>query len=169
MRYFEYYASPVGTLSIGCDDLGLTELRFVDRRAEALGNDPPHPLLVEARRWLDVYFSGHAPDFTPPLHPAGSDFRRTVGRIMLEIPFGGTVTYGDIARRIVRERGGGRMSAQAVGGAVGSNPIAIVIPCHRVVGAHGNLTGYGGGMERKIALLQLEGVDLSRFFVPKKR
>ena len=87
---------------------------------------------------------------------------------MLEIPYGRTVTYGDIARRIAGERGIAHMSAQAVGGAVGGNPLAVIVPCHRVVGARGNLTGYGGGMERKIALLRLEGVDMSGFFSPKR-
>ena len=113
------------------------------------------------REWLDIYFSGKAPDFTPPLAIEGaSPFRRRVWEILLQIPFGGTLTYGQIAARIQRETGK-RVSAQAVGGAVGHNPISIIIPCHRVVGSDGSLTGYAGGLDKKLALLKLEGADFS--------
>ena len=109
------------------------------------------------RRWLDIYFSGRQPDFTPPYRIIGATpFREEVVREMLDIPFGVTVTYGEIASTIAKRRGMARMSAQAVGGAVGWNPICIIIPCHRVIGAHGDITGYGGGINNKIGLLRLE-------------
>ena len=173
MRYVRRYRSALGDMLIGCDEQGLTDLCFeYDRHFRSL--DPRDmreewtPVIERTAEWLDIYFSGREPEFTPPLHPGGSDFRRAVGRIMLEIPYGGLTTYGDVAARIARERGLTRMSAQAVGGAVGHNPVAIVIPCHRVVGAGGDLTGYGGGLERKIALLKLEGVDTTGLFLPKR-
>ena len=120
----------------------------------------------QTRRWLDLYFSGREPSFTPALNPAGSAFRRVVWEILLKIPYGKTTTYGQIAREIAAARGLAKMSAQAVGGAVGHNEISIIIPCHRVIGAHGNLTGYAGGIDRKIKLLQLEGVDMRGLFTP---
>ena len=122
----------------------------------------------QTKRWLDLYFSGREPGFTPALNPAGSAFRRTVWEILLKIPYGKTTTYGQIAREITAARGLAKMSAQAVGGAVGHNEISIIIPCHRVIGAHGNLTGYAGGIDRKIKLLQLEGVDMRGLFTPAK-
>ena len=122
----------------------------------------------QTRRWLDLYFSGREPGFTPALNPVGSAFRRAVWEILLKIPYGKTTTYGQIAREIAAARGLAKMSAQAVGGAVGHNEISIIIPCHRVIGAHGNLTGYAGGIDRKIKLLQLEGVDMRGFFTPAK-
>ena len=108
------------------------------------------------RRWLDVYFSGRKPDFTPPTAPAGTAFQQSVWEILRTIPYGETTTYGAIARRI-EQNTGCRMSAQAVGGAVGRNPISILIPCHRVIGADGSLTGYAGGLDKKERLLQWEG------------
>ena len=120
----------------------------------------------QTRRWLDLYFSGREPGFTPALNPAGSAFRRAVWEILLKIPYGKTTTYGQIAREIAAARGLAKMSAQAIGGAVGHNEISIIIPCHRVIGAHGNLTGYAGGIDRKIKLLQLEGVDMRGLFTP---
>ena len=122
----------------------------------------------QTRRWLDLYFSGREPGFTPALNPAGSAFRRAVWEILLKIPYGKTTTYGQIAREIAAARGLAKMSAQAVGGAVGHNEISIIIPCHRVIGAHGNLTGYAGGIDRKIKLLKLEGVDMQGLFTPAK-
>ena len=110
----------------------------------------------EARRWLDVYFSGREPDFTPPLHPVGSPFRRAVWELLLQIPYGQTTTYGALAQQLAAKQGKTRMSAQAVGGAVGHNEISIIIPCHRVVGRSGRLTGYAYGVEMKQYLLELE-------------
>lgn len=118
----------------------------------------------QTRRWLDLYFSGREPSFTLALNPVGSAFRRAVWEILLKIPYGKTTTYGQIAREIAAARGLAKMSAQAVGGAVGHNEISIIIPCHRVVGTRGSLTGYAGGIDRKIKLLQPGGVDMRRFF-----
>ena len=120
------------------------------------------PPLTEAKRWLDVYFSGKMPDFMPPLHPIGSDFRQEVWALLLQIPYGQTTTYGALAARLAAKHGTARLSA------VGHNPISLIIPCHRVVGASGSLIGYAGGVERKIQLLKLEGTDCIKLFVPKK-
>ena len=120
----------------------------------------------QTRRWLDLYFSGREPGFTPALNPVGSAFRRAVWEILLKIPYGQTTTYGQIAREIAAARGLAKMSAQAVGGAVGPNEISIIIPCHRVVGTHGSLTGYAGGIDRKIKLQQPGGVDMRGLFTP---
>ncbi len=116
------------------------------------------PVFEQTEKWLDIYFSGKAPDFTPPLSFSGiSPFRKRVWEIMLAVPYGQTTTYGKIAERIERETGK-RVSAQAVGGAVGHNSISVIIPCHRVLGANGDLTGYAGGVDKKVALLKGEGV-----------
>ena len=123
------------------------------------GTEKLLPVFEESARWLDIYFSGGVPDFVPAYRVENlTDFRREVQENMREIPYGKTVTYGDIARAIAAKRGVNRMSAQAVGGAVGANPICIIVPCHRVMGAGGKLTGYGGGLENKKALLRLEGI-----------
>ena len=122
----------------------------------------------QAKAWLDRYFSGRDPGFLPRMHCTGSAFCQRVAAIMCSIPYGTTVTYGWIARQIARERGLEKMSAQAVGGAVGRNPLCIIVPCHRVVGAGGNLTGFGWGISRKLALLEHEGVDVSCFYRPKR-
>ena len=118
--------------------------------------------------WLDVYFTGKEPDFLPPLHPIGSAFRQAVWTVLLQIPYGHTTTYGEIARQLTGTAGFSRMSAQAVGGAVGHNEISIIIPCHRVVGTSGSLTGYAGGIDRKVKLLELERADMTHLFAPKK-
>ena len=119
------------------------------------------PVLEETFRWLDLYFSGQQPDFTPRYRIDNlTPFRKEVMELMCQIPFGSTVTYGEIAAVIAKKRGIEKMSAQAVGGAVGWNPIGIIVPCHRVVGANGSLTGYGGGLHNKTALLRLEGNDI---------
>ena len=115
-----------------------------------------------------VHFSGKEPAFTPPLHPAGSEFRQAVWQILLQIPYGQTTTYGEIARQLADVKRTPGMSAQAVGGAVGHNEVSIIIPCHRVVGTNGSLTGYAGGIDKKVELLTLEHTDMSRFFAPKK-
>ena len=123
------------------------------------GTEKLLPIFEETVRWLDLYFGGGVPDFVPVYRVGNlTDFRGEVQEQIREIPYGKTVTYGDIARAIAAKRGVGRMSAQAVGGAVGSNPICIIVPCHRVMGAGGKLTGYGGGIENKKALLRLEGI-----------
>ncbi len=127
------------------------------------------PVFRQTMDWLDVYFAGKAPDFTPKYEIHGlTDFRREVIDSMLAIPFGQTTTYGQIAAELAEKKGIAKMSARAVGGAVGWNPICIIIPCHRVVGSNRSLTGYGGGISNKVSLLRLEGNDMSRFSVPKK-
>lgn len=175
MDYMHIYHSPLGDITLTSDGESLVGLWFEETRyfggtltEETSGSDSL-PVFEQTGRWLDIYFSGKEPDFMPPLHVRGSDFRKRVCQIMLEIPYGHTRTYGDIASQIASERGLSRMSAQAVGGAVGHNPISIIIPCHRVVGKSGSLTGYGGGIERKVKLLELERADMSGLFVPKKR
>ena len=114
------------------------------------------PIFGETIRWLDLYFSGKEPDFLPELSLNGTEFRKEVWKLLLEIPYGETVTYGEIAGKIAKKKGLLTMSAQAVGGAVGHNPISILVPCHRVVGSDGSLTGYAGGLDKKLALLTLE-------------
>ena len=167
------YASPLGTITLACDREAIIGLWFQEQKrfAPILPEQTIQadcPLLQEGKRWLDVYFSGRAPDFLPPLRYDSTPFRKAVCDIMLTIPYGETMTYGAIAAQVAKQRGMERMSAQAVGGAVGHNPISLMIPCHRVVGTSGSLTGYGGGMERKVKLLELEQVDMRRFFVPRK-
>ena len=161
MLYTSHYASPLGGMTLVSDGTALVGLYFDGQKYAAEGLDATHtqknlPIFEEARRWLDVYFSGRKPDFTPPTAPAGTAFQQSVWEILRTIPYGQTVTYGAIARRI-EQNTGCRMSAQAVGGAVGRNPISILIPCHRVVGTNGSLTGYAGGIDKKERLLQWEG------------
>ena len=170
--YTSIYPSRLGDILLAADEIGLTGLWFFGQSyfadtlpAEQVAQETP--ILAQAKEWLDEYFSGKEPDFTPKLHPIGSPFRQEVWRILLQIPYGQTTTYGDLAKQI-EERTGKKMSAQAIGGAVGHNPISIIIPCHRVVGSNGSLTGYAGGISKKIRLLELEGVDASRFFIPRK-
>ena len=168
MVYTCVYKSPLGNMLLAADEIGLTGLWFEEQKYFA--NTLPMeqilketPILAEAKHWLDLYFSGEEPTFVPPLHPAGSDFRKAVWQILLQIPYGKTMTYGEIAREIAKIRNVSHMSAQAVGGAVGHNAISIIIPCHRVVGTNGSLTGYAGGIDKKIALLELEHVDVCQY------
>ena len=167
------YSSPLGEILLAADEIGLTGLWFYGQKYFAAdlaeeNSDGTMPALEQAKEWLDIYFSGNEPNFTPPLHPIGSDFRREVWDILLKIPYGKTVTYGDIARELAKKKGIAKMSAQAVGGAVGHNEILMIIPCHRVVGSNGSLTGYAGGIDRKVSLLTLEKADMGGFFVSKK-
>lgn len=173
MVSIQTYDSPIGTLLLAADEVGLCGLWLAGEKQFADHLPAEHvqkctPVLAKAQQWLDVYFSAKEPDFIPPLHPVGSAFRQEVWQLLLQIPYGKTVTYGQLAQKLAKQRGILRMSAQAVGGAVGHNKISIIIPCHRVVGAGGNLTGYAGGIDRKIMLLELEGVDLRGLYVPKK-
>ena len=158
---------------LAADETGLRGLwfdgqKYFARDLSAERIEQNTPALTEAKRWLDIYFAGKEPDFTPPLHPIGSEFRCAVWKLLLQIPYGTTATYGDIAKEIAKNMGLEKMSAQAVGGAVGHNEISIIIPCHRVVGTNGSLTGYAGGLDKKIGLLKLEHADMSRMFIPKK-
>lgn len=153
------YATPAGfdDLAMESDGGALTGLHFVSAKRPAPGGADDLPVFRETRRWLDRYFAGRDPGPPPPYRlPGATPFREAVAREMLSIPFGATASYGEIARRLARQRGMRKMSAQAVGQAVGWNPVCLLVPCHRVVGADGSLTGYGGGLENKAALLRLE-------------
>lgn len=173
MTYIQNYSSPLGGILLAADEIGLTGSWFDGEKYFADNLPAEHaerqtPILAEAARWLDIYFTGKEPGFTPPLHPIGSPFRQSVWEILLQIPYGQTTTYGEIARQLAEEQGLEKMSAQAVGGAVGHNEISVIIPCHRVVGTSGSLTGYAGGIDKKVKLLELERADMRGFFIPKK-
>lgn len=127
--------------------------------SELIGENTQLPVFQTTKRWLDLYFQGKIPDFMPALRLEGTPFRKAVWEILLSIPYGQTMTYGEIAGKLAEQRALLRMSAQAVGNAVGHNPISIIVPCHRVVGSGGSLTGYAGGVKKKAVLLALEGAD----------
>ena len=195
MQAFSHYASPLGKILITADDAGVTGLWFQGQQntkqcpqAERTTTGDPSPANTfcdQAKHWLDIYFSGQEPDFMPSLHAVGTPFQLAVWQILRQIPYGQTMAYGEIAQLIAAQhnapqadiaqrdasqngaarRNRSRMSAQAVGGAVGRNPIALLIPCHRVVGANGKLTGYAGGVDRKAKLLALEKADANANFV----
>lgn len=169
--YVHHYKSPLGGITLASDGTALVGLWFDEQRFFAASLSPDQEektlsIFEQADRWLDLYFSGRDPGFTPPVKLRATEFRRAVCDIMLAIPYGRTMTYGKIAEIIARQKGVPRMSAQAVGGAVGHNPVSLIVPCHRVIGAGGALVGYGGGLERKAALLELEHANLSGDFVP---
>lgn len=173
MHYTSIYQSPVGEMLLAADEAGVVGLWFKDEKYYAYcldrENEPKETHIIkELKHWLDIYFEGSEPDFTLPLHMIGTQFQIEVWNILREIPYGETTTYNEIAKKIAKNRGVERMSAQAVGGAVGHNPISIIIPCHRVVGVNGSLTGYAGGIKKKVQLLTLKKADISSFFVPKK-
>jgi methylated-DNA-[protein]-cysteine S-methyltransferase len=173
MQYTTTYQSPLGEILLACDKIGLTGLWFAGEKFYALSLAPEHeekmtPVLEETKRWLDLYFSGKEPDFMPPIHMIGSPFQLEVWEILCKIPYGEITTYGRIAKQIAEKKGLNHMSAQAVGGAVGHNEISIIVPCHRVVGKNGSLTGYAGGVDKKAALLKLEGVNMDNLFIPSK-
>ena len=160
MDYLHYYPSPLGDITLASDGNALTGLWFDGQKhfAETLPADHSEqmlPVFAEAERWLDRYFSGGIPDFTLPLLLRGTLFRRLGWEQLLLIPYGGTVTYGQLAERLSTQTGHD-VSARAVGGAVGHNPVSLIIPCHRVIGADGSLTGYAGGTDRKAELLRME-------------
>ena len=160
MQYTGKYKSPLGNILLAADEKGLTGLWFEGQKYFARCLDKEHeeknlPVFRDAKRWLDTYFTG-------------TSFQNEVWEILYSIPYGKTTTYGEIARLLAQKKGLAQMSAQAVGGAVGHNEISIIVPCHRVVGASGSLTGYAGGIDRKIKLLKLEGALQDGFFVPKK-
>lgn len=169
MTYTYHYQSPLGGITLSSNKTELTELCFDDRKyfENTLSEEYEEknlPIFEQTVHWLDIYFSGKAPDFTPPLCIQTTPFRKAVWEIMLTIPFGKTMTYGEIADMLAKQRGLIKMSAQAVGGAVGHNSIPIIIPCHRVIGADGRLTGYSGGLDRKIKLLTLEKSDAAAIY-----
>jgi methylated-DNA-[protein]-cysteine S-methyltransferase len=191
VQYVKKYRSPIGMFTLASDGDHLTGLWLkgqkyfgatptndeIDKKGEigeigGVGevDDSANklPLFHLVEQWLDAYFQGKQPELSLPLAPKGSPFRQNVWDILCQIPYGEVITYGDIAKKMAQKLGKDTMSAQAIGGAVGHNPISIIIPCHRVVGANGSLTGYAGGIENKIKLLELEQVDLTRFSIPTK-
>lgn len=173
MLYYKKVASPLGEITLRSDGEALTGLWFADDKhygAKDIAGAAMADLdvFMQAEAWLAEYFAGREPKVSVPLKLQGSEFQMQVWRLLQDIPYGRLVTYGDIAKKIAAQKGVARMSAQAVGGAVGHNPLCIIVPCHRVVGANGSLTGYGGGMWRKVRLLELEKVAMSKLTVPKK-
>ncbi len=175
MYYSTTYLSPICTITLACDGDNLIGLWMEGQRfhggsvPESMIEKEDIPIFDAAKAWLDRYFAGERPATSElPLAPMGGEFRQGVWDILCQIPYGQVITYGDIAKQMAEKMNKKCMSSQAIGGAVGHNPISIIIPCHRVVGAKGNLTGFGGGISRKIQLLEHEGVDMSRMFVPKK-
>ncbi|MCM1192606.1 MAG: methylated-DNA--[protein]-cysteine S-methyltransferase [Butyrivibrio sp.] len=178
MQYTGKYESPLGGILLAADEIGLTGLWFEGQKYFALCLDKENeerqlPVFEQAGKWLDVYFKGKEPDFKLPLHFTGSAFQNEVWEILYQIPYGQTVTYGSIAKQLSKQRaarqtGSAKIAARAVGGAVAHNQISVIVPCHRVVGGNGSLTGYAGGIDRKIALLKLEKAYRDTFFVPVK-
>lgn len=170
-----HYSSPVGDILLAARGNSLVGLwisgqkYFLGSLKEEQAETEDSPVLIQTKLWLDRYFAGEKPPISDlKLAPEGSEFRKAVWEILCQIPYGQVLTYGEISQKIAAKFGKAHMSAQAVGGAVGHNPISIIIPCHRVVGANGSLTGYAGGMDKKIRLLTHEGVDMEKLFVPKK-
>lgn len=155
------YPSPIGDLYINADKNGLTELSFYDGKPK---DEADGSYAQEVKCWLDIYFSGEEPAFAPKTSLCGTPFQLDVWELINKIPYGKVSSYGEIAQILAKRRGIKKMSAQAVGQAVGKNPVAIIVPCHRVIGTDLSMTGYGGGLERKKFLLSLEKADLSRIY-----
>lgn len=175
MVYSAAYSSPVGPLTLASDGGHLVGLWIEGQKyfggtiAGEMTEKEDLPLFHAVKDWLDRYFAGKRPAISElPLRPMGGEFRQAVWHILCRIPYGEVMSYGAIAQKLAEQLGRKTMSSQAVGGAVGHNPISIIIPCHRVVGTGGSLTGYAGGIDKKIRLLELEGVDMSRLFAPTK-
>lgn len=164
------FASPLGRIVLAADARGLCGLWFTEQK-----NCPPavavndglvcgdSEIFAQTKLWLDVYFSGQKPEFAPAIHLRGTPFQLLVWELLRDIPYGETATYGSLAKKAAARLNASRMSPQAIGGAVGHNPASIIVPCHRVLGAGGKLTGYAGGLDKKKGLLALEGVDIGRF------
>lgn len=172
MEYYSRYGSPLGGMTMLSDGEALTGLFFDGEAAapEISGAclNEKLPVFIRTAAWLDIYFRGEEPPFSPRLRLCGTPFRTAVWEAILRIPYGRTVTYKAVAEAARERLNAPRMSAQAAGGAAGRNPVSIIVPCHRVVGADGSLTGYAGGLWRKKRLLMLEGADMTRLFMPKK-
>lgn len=175
MFYSTHYLSPVGPLILASDGESLVGLWIKGQKyfggtvKEEMTENSDLPVFTAARNWLNQYFAGGKPSISDlPLAPNGNAFRRTVWNVLCDIPYGDYITYGDIAKTVASRMGKENMSGQAVGGAIGHNPISIIIPCHRVVGTTGSLTGYAGGLDIKIKLLEHEGADMSKLFRPTR-
>lgn len=167
MQYISYYESPLGKMLLAGDEVGLIGLWFEGQKyfGSTLNSEAKEkeiPLFNETKKWLDLYFAGQNPDFNIPLHLIGTPFQMEVWKLLCGISYGQTTTYGNLAKEMAEQSGLDSMSAQAIGGAVGCNPISIIVPCHRVVGANGKLTGYAGGIDKKVELLKLEHVGSLR-------
>lgn len=179
MNFFNTVDTPLGNMTMVSDGTNLKVLAFTGQHlllGEIPGAEPANlsvlkdlPVFDETRRWLDLYFEERDPGFTPPLAPDGTPFQKDVWSIVQKVPYGEVTTYGAIAMEIAARRGIPKMASQAVGGAVKRNPLALIVPCHRVVGADGNLTGYFGDLPMKWRLLQMEGHDMSRFHMPEDK
>lgn len=171
--YIKSYNSPISKIYMRSDGKYLTGLWFEGSRDASKHQydyeEKNLPIFDKTSKWLDIYFSGKNPDFTPKYKINNlTTFRKEVVDIMNTIEYGKLLTYNDISKIIAKNRNIEKMSSQAVGGAVGWNPICIIVPCHRVVGTNGSLTGYGGGINNKVELLKLEGIDMSKYFIPKR-
>ncbi len=174
MDYIHHFESPLGGITMASDGEALTGLWFDGQKhfGSTLSENPEEkliPVFELTDKWLKIFFGGALPCFTPPLSVKSTAFRKSVYKILLSVPYGSTVTYGEIAKKLKEGNFAAKASPRAVGNAVGHNPVSLIIPCHRVVGADGNLTGYAGGLERKIKLLSLEKADTSKFFIPNKK
>jgi methylated-DNA-[protein]-cysteine S-methyltransferase len=175
MLYSTCHASPLGSITLASDGENIVGLwiegqkYFAATEKDSLEEKSSLPVFAKSKKWLDTYFAGKKPAISElPLVPIGGEFRKAVWNLLCEIPYGQCTTYGEIAKKMAARMNKKNMSSQAVGGAVGHNPISIIIPCHRVVGSNGSLTGYAGGIGKKVKLLELEGVDTSIFFIPSK-
>ena len=155
------YQSPLGWMTLICSEGALVQIHFAETKPQNVSDASNSPLIRDAVRWLTAYFRGRVPSFTPPLAPQGTPFQQAVWQALQAIPYGETCSYGDLVRILSRQLGKPRLSAQAIGRAVGSNPIALIIPCHRVIGANGALTGYRWGLKRKANLLAFEKLTRS--------
>ena len=173
MEYIYNIDSPLGVLTVSSDGVNITGLwiersRYFGSTIKPGAEIKSLPVFKQAEKWLDIYFSGSEPNIKLPLAPVGTQFRQKVWQLLMNIPYGTVTTYGAIAKQISEGKKDYRMAAQAIGGAVGHNPISIIIPCHRVVGSNGSLTGYGGGINKKVQLLQLEKVNMDKLYIPSK-
>ena len=180
MVYTTDYISPIGKILLASRDNKLIGVWLEGQRyffgklnemvkKEKIQQKNDDEILVKAKKWLDRYFNGERPEISDlDLAPIGSEFAQNVWKLLCEIPYGKVETYGGIAKKMAKIMCKEKMSAQAVGGAVGHNPISIIIPCHRVLGTNGNLTGYAGGLDKKIALLKLENVNMNNLYIPKR-
>lgn len=176
MIYTAYYNSPVGKILLASKDNKLIGLwiegqkYYLGKLKEKILKKDDEMIFIKTKKWLDKYFDKKKPKISElDLAPSGSEFAQNVWKILCEIPYGKVTTYGEIAKKVAKIMNKNKMSAQAVGGAVGHNPISIIIPCHRVVGSNGNLTGYAGGIDKKIKLLEHENVDMHNLYIPTKR
>jgi methylated-DNA-[protein]-cysteine S-methyltransferase len=176
MSYIYNYKSPIGMITLGSEDgLSLNDLSFESPEKESIQKISKEcvyknlDIFKETADWLDIYFTGREPDFTPSVKPEGSVFRQEVWELLIHIPFGETMAYSDLAKEMAIKRGLKKMSAQAIGGAMASNPIAIIIPCHRVIGKDGSLRGYGGGLDKKAYLLENEGISVSDLMKARRK